>query len=181
MSFALLFLGFVAVTNGARVATGLQRPDGAGVGKAAIVTGAMLVFICCVIIAALADPILDGLNVSHETFALAGAAVVAVMGLRVVVFPEFRELPAFGEIRAALIPIAIPLLFTPELAMLTVTTAIGETLAALALSLVLVLVAARVARRVQRSRIVFSIGARLLGGAAVFVGVAIALDAIYDV
>ena len=185
MSFGLLFLGFVAVTNGPRVATALQRPDGAGVSKAAIVSGAALVFICCVIIAALADAILDGLNVSHETFAIAGAAVVAVMGLRAVVFPEFRELPAFGGIRAALIPIAIPLLFTPELAMLTVTAAtregIGETLAALALSLVLVLVAARVAQRVQRSRIVFSLGARLLGAAAVFVGVAIALDAIYDV
>ncbi|MGI9657941.1 MAG: hypothetical protein ACR2OD_03450 [Gaiellaceae bacterium] len=185
MSFGLLFLGFVAVTNFARVAFTLRRSDAAGVGKRAVVSGVLLVFVACAVIAALSDAILDGLNVSHETFALAGAAVVAVMGLRVVAFPEFRDLPEFAGFRAALIPVAIPLLFTPELAMLTVTAAtregIGETLAALVLALVLVLVAARVARQIEGSRIAFSVGARILGAIAVFVGVAIALDAIYDV
>lgn len=185
MSFGLLFLGFVAVANFARVGLTLGKPDAVGICKNALLAGTGLVFVACVVVAALADAILDGLNVSHETFALAGAAVVAVMGLRVVAFPEFRNVPVFNGLGAALIPIAIPLLFTPELAMLTVTAAtregIGETLAALILSLLLVLVAAKGARRLEGSPIVLSIGARMLGAVAVFVGVAIALDAIYDV
>ena len=185
MSFGLLFLAFVAVTNFARFGATLRRPDAEGIGRGSVIAGCALVFIVCVVIAALADVVLDGLNVSHETFALAGAAVVAVMGLRVVAFPEFRELPRLGRAGSALVPIAIPLLFTPELAMLTVTAAtregIGETLVALILAFLLVLVAARAALRLRRASVVLSVGTRLLGAVAVFVGVAIALDAIYDV
>ena len=185
MSFGLLFLGFVAVTNFARFGATLRRADAEAIGRGSIIAGCGLVFIACVVIAALANALLDGLNVSHETFALAGAAVVAVMGLRMVAFPDFRELPRFAGPGAALVPIGIPLLFTPELAMLTVTAAtregIGETLVALILGLLLVLVAARAALRARRASIVLSVGARVLGAVAVFVGVAIALDAIYDV
>ncbi len=185
MSFGILFLGFVAVTNFARVGAALRRSDGEGISGRAVVAGCVLVFVACVVIAALADAVLDGLNVSHPTFALAGAAVVAVMGLRVVVFPEYRELPRFEGMRATLIPIAVPLLFTPELAMLTVTAAtregIGETLVALILGLALVLLAARGARRLTRSAFVMSLLARGLGAVAVFVGVSIAIDAIFDV
>lgn len=185
MSFGLLFLAFVAVTNCARVGAALRQPDGERISRPAIVFGVALVFVVCAVLAAIADPLLGGLNVSAETFALSGAAVVAVMGLRVVVFPTVRELPRFGGLGAALIPVAIPLLFTPELAMLTVTAAtregIGETLAALILGLLAVLVVARIVRHIRHGPVVMSVAARLLGGVAVFVGVAIALDAIFDV
>lgn len=185
MSFGLLLLAFVAVTNFARVGATLRRPDEVQISTRTLVAGCFLVSLACAVIASLAGAILDGLNVSPETFALAAAAVVAIMGLRVVLSPEWRELPSFEGLRAALIPIAIPLLFTPELAMLTITSTtragIGKTLAALLFALLLVLLCARGARRRERSSFVLSLGARALGALAVFTGVTITIDAIFDV
>jgi small neutral amino acid transporter SnatA (MarC family) len=184
MSFGLIAIAFVTVTNAPRVARAVWQPQSGPISRRALLIGCLLVFVAAAILAAVADPILDALDVSPETFALAGAAVVAFGGLRVIVVPRFRELPALKGLGGALAPIAVPLLFTPELAMLMVTAAtlegIGEALGALLLALVIVLVVARISKR--RTWDAFLVAsARLLAAGAVAVGVAIALDAIYNV
>lgn len=177
-------IAFVTVTNAARVAQAIWMPRRGPIDRRALLLGCLLVFAAATVLAAVAEPILDALDVSPETFALAGAAVVAFGGLRIVVLPRFRELPALKGLGGAVVPVMIPLLFTPELAMLTVTAAtletVGEAIGALALALLVVVAVALVSKR-RTWDAPLSAVARLLAAGSVAIGVAIALNAIYDV
>jgi len=77
---------------------------------AAVVLAAGLVLVLA------AGSILDALDITPETWQIAAGIVVGLVGARVVVAPRLSEPPPGSW----LVPVAFPLLFTPQLAVLAV-------------------------------------------------------------
>ena len=128
------------------------------------------------VIAALADPILDGLSVTTGTWRLATAVPFAVAGLWWMVWPDH---PVHDEPRAGtqVALIALTVLFTPQLVAVVLATAAhdgtlrtmaGVVLAALATAALLWF------RAVPTP--LLSITARLLGGIAIVLAIALGVD-----
>jgi small neutral amino acid transporter SnatA (MarC family) len=184
VSFGLLVLAFSTVVNPARVRLALRNGGDDTIAYSHVLAGVMLVFGATVLVAAFADTLTAALHVSPETFALSAAAVIAVLATRTVVFPNYRDLPRLRGWRAALIPAAIPLLFTPALFMLTIAAAslesTGEAVGAAAVAFLLVAVGVLTSRRTPWT-VAVSTSARLIALGAVVAAVAIAFEAIYNV
>ena len=68
-----------------------------------------------IVLAALATPILDALDVSNSTLRVGTGIVIAVVGLHDLVAPAPRADPALAGWRAGLVPLAFPLLINPAL------------------------------------------------------------------
>lgn len=165
MSSALLLAGFLATANAGRLTLAVGGEPAGRRRRAtavAVVVAAVLVAVC----AALADPLLDALGISPESFRIAAGLVVAALGLRSVVAPS----PA-GPAAAVLV--------TPDLAALAVAGAadlgVARTLGAAAIALAAAAVAA-VALRGPAGR-----AAPFLGALGVAVGVALVVSGVRSV
>ena len=165
MSFGFLVAGFLATTNAGRLALAAQasRPGPRGL-AAALLAGAALVVGAVLV----ADPLLDALSISPESFRIAAGLVLAAAGVRTIVWPD----PAPG-------PFA-PVLVTPELAALAVSFGAdepaGKVLAAAALALVPALPAYR-----ARGRASSALVAQFLAALQLVVAVALGISGIRDV
>jgi hypothetical protein len=164
MSFAFLLAGFIATTNAGRVA--LACPGGRPVSRIlalALLAGGGLV----VAGALVADPLLDALEISPESFRIAAGLVLAAAGLRTIVWP--RPSGPF-----------VAILVTPELACLAVSfgadDAMVKVLGAAAIALVIVAIAAVAGPREPTGR-----AAQFLAALAVVVAVALVVSGIRDV
>ena len=171
MSVWLLLLGFVGSVNPCR--TRLALPGN----RIAVLLGACVALAAAAVLAAAGGALLDRLDVSPESFRLAAGLVLAVEGARALVWPRPAAEPELPGLRAALVPVAFPLLLQPGVVVL-VLAAGGEdverrALVALAVALALVVV-------VPQSRLLPA-GARMLGAVEIVAGAAIALAAISDV
>ena len=165
MSFGFVLAGFLATANAGRVALAAQasRPGPRGLAAAALAAAALVAAA-----ALLADPLLDALSISPESFRIAAGLVLAAAGLRTIVWPE----PAPGPFPAVLV--------TPELAALAVSFGVDEPawklLAAVPLALVLALLASRARRRETAA-----LAAQFLAALQLVVAVALAVSGIRDV
>jgi hypothetical protein len=165
VSFAFLVAGFLATANWGRVALAAQgaRADRRAV-AAAVLAGAALVVAAIL----LADPLLDALAISPESFRVAAGIVVGAAGLRTLVWP-----------RAPGGPFAV-VLVTPELTTLAISfgadESAGRALAAAALALLPALLAYQ-ARRPETS----ALAAQFLAALAIVVAIALAVSGIRDV
>lgn len=132
----VLFLALNVAAVAARLPTaisGLPTPT-----RAAMFAAGMAVALGVVgLLGALHEPLLDALDVEPETFRVAAGVIAALGGLRVVAAPR-RTAPAPNGWAGALVPLAFPLLLTPELAALSVSygadEGVGVTLSALAVA-----------------------------------------------
>jgi small neutral amino acid transporter SnatA (MarC family) len=174
-----VFLAYLAAVNPPRLrphlAAGQEpgRPEQLALG-AAIVIGAGLMLVLA------ADGILDALDVTDETWRLATGVVCGLVGARTVVAPRLGEMPSPGGL--VLIPIAFPLLFTAQLAVLAILFGATESFAS-AWGWLAVGVGAGVAvgRLRYRRAELWLASARLLGTALLVVGVALVIAGIRDV
>jgi small neutral amino acid transporter SnatA (MarC family) len=178
---------FVALVDppraGALVAPALWRT-----GRAVAVTAAAVAAAAGIVLAAVHEPILDLLSVSAPTFRIGAGLVITVLGLRsLLLAPEpWTEGVAGGRL-AVLVPIAFPVLITPELAVAAVSFGADEgtatTVGGVVLALGLVAIVGswrRLAEDGPRPAWLVPLG-RLLGAGAVVVGVARLVSGIFDV
>lgn len=164
MSFGLMLAGFLGATNAGRVALGLgpgRAPRRAlavvlAAGAALILAGAFL-----------ADPLLDALDVSPESFRIGAGIVLAALGAATLVRPR----PG-GPAGA--------LLVTPDLACMAVAASadegVGPALGAAAIALALVAALALLPRVQPAGRT-----APFLAALEVVVGVALVVSGVRDV
>jgi small neutral amino acid transporter SnatA (MarC family) len=178
VTFAFLAFALVAAVNPCRLR--LALPDRTG----AVVLGALLALGAVAAIAALGGALLDALDVSPESFRLGAALVLALEGARALVLPRPGAEPELPGLRAAVVPVAFPLLLSPGVVALAVAAGGGdvepELLAALALALALALAVTLVGRS-ARSDALLAAGGRLLGALEIAAGIALAVGAIRDV
>jgi hypothetical protein len=166
VSFGFLLAGFLGTANAGRVALAVVvRRDASRPRDLAIAVAAGAVLIVAGVYAA--DPLLDALDISPESWRIAAAVVLAATAIRTIIWPA-----ASGPFAAVLI--------TPELAAVSVSFGADESaatvLAAAALALIPALLAAR-ARRPETS----ALAAQFLAALQIVVAIALAVSGIRDV
>jgi small neutral amino acid transporter SnatA (MarC family) len=165
VSFGFLVAGFLATTNAGRIAVAAQeRRAGRRSFAAAIAAGAGVV----VAGALAADPLLEALDVSPESWRIAAGIVLGAAGVRTIIWPA----PAPPPFAAVLV--------TPELAAVAVSFGAddptGKVLAAAAVALLAGAVAYRTRRRSTSALI-----AQLLAALQIVIAAALAVAGIRDV
>ncbi len=114
MTFAFLVFALVAAVNPCRLR--LVLPER----RTAVALGTLLALGAVAAIAALGGALLDALDISPESFRLGAALVLALEGARALVFARPAAEPELPGLRAALVPVAFPLLLSPGVVALAV-------------------------------------------------------------
>ena len=185
MSLGWLVLAFVVTMNIARVRPALpERASTGHVRFGVVAAGALTVVGLVALLAVFGDELLDALDISRASFRLAAGVVLLVAAIRVLLSPGAATEPILAGPLAALVPVAFPLLLTPELAVLTVAAitdaTIATTLGAFALALVPTLAGSFLPRDGTVGRLLPSY-ARVLAVVLGVLGAALLVDAIRDV
>jgi small neutral amino acid transporter SnatA (MarC family) len=188
MTLPLLLFAAVCVVNAPRSRTAVPERD---VGVAAL--GAALTLLALVPAAAFAQPLLDLVSISAPTARLACGLLLVAMGVLAFGSPGPDPDPALPGWRAAIVPVAFPTLFTPGLAVLTVSASVDHSalVALLAAAVALVTVPAVVALPVSSGispktggpvseRVLDGVG-RLLAGLLVLAGLGLLFEGVFDV
>jgi small neutral amino acid transporter SnatA (MarC family) len=168
--FVFAFMAYVAAVNPPRLRIGLPESHGRA-RFTPLLAGSALVF---VITAALA--------LSAESWRMASGIIVGLVGARVLVAPQRADEPVLDGWGAALVPVAFPLLFTPQLAALAVlfggteSAAVAVGMLALALG---VAVAVGMMRRTREA--LWLASARFFGALLIVVAVLEVVEGIRDV
>jgi multiple antibiotic resistance protein len=182
----LWVIALVVALNPARAAFGIPR---AGRPRRTIVAVAViggLIGGLAVLAAAIAGgPLLDALDVSDPSFRLAAGVVAVLIGIADLFRRPPAPEPALPGWRAALVPVAIPVVARPGLLVLALGAGADgyAGLAAAAMAIGIALLAAIVAwsRTVGVGGRVLRWASRLLGAALVACGVVLAVDGVLDV
>jgi small neutral amino acid transporter SnatA (MarC family) len=132
MSTLLLVITFVAAVNPARIHPALPAAGTWRARVAVTALGAALVLVVLVGLAAVANSLLDALDIDEASFRIAAGLVLLVAGGRDLLLRPPAAEPALAGWRAALVPVAIPLLFRPEIAVLAIAAGADDGLAATA-------------------------------------------------
>ncbi len=124
-------------------------------------------------------PVLDALDVTPETFRIAAGIVLVIVGVRWVAISAGRVADGGAEgWGQLLVPYLVPVLVTPHLAMVSISTGADEGVivvtAAAGVSLALALAAAAVRART----VVVDAGVRMVGAIAVAVALALIVDGV---
>ena len=181
MSIWLIYAGYVAAVNPARLRPALPgSEDGAEPFPA--LAGAAAAFVVCLAVVAFSTDVLSALDITPETARIAAGMVAALVGFRVLVSPTRTSEPRLGGNLAAVVPVAFPLLLTPELVALVLifgaTEPAARSVGGLGLALLVGVFAARMA---HRRPTVWLASARLLAAVLILVGVALIVEGIRDV
>ncbi len=172
-------LAYLAAVNPPRLRPQLASGEQRGRPVQLVVGAAMVAGVGLILVLA-ADGILDALDISDETWRLAAGVVCGLVGARALVAPRLGEMPLPSG--PALVPIAFPLLFTPQLAVLTILFGATESIAT-AWGWLAVGVGAGVAAgglRYRRPELWLAL-ARLLAAVLVILGIALVIAGIRDV
>ena len=147
--------------------------------------GAALVLGVLVIVGALADPILDALDISEPTARIAAGVAVVVIGIRDAFAAPAVVEPALPGWRAALVPVVVPHLFAPGITLLAISASVdlglGQATLALAIAMAaIVTVALWPAPGAAGARAVRA-GQVLVAGLAVAMGGSLMVDGVLDI
>jgi small neutral amino acid transporter SnatA (MarC family) len=183
MTVSLLVLAALAAVNAPRARGALPAEDRVAVAG----FGALVALVALVPVAAVAGPLTDWLRVPASTARMGVGVVLAVVGLAdVLVAPDPAPEPRLPGRRAALVPIAFPVLLDPGLGFLVLAgsldhgvaaalSAAAVALATLPLSALLVPPArSPLALRVQRAL------AGVVAAGLVAAGIALLIDGMFD-
>jgi small neutral amino acid transporter SnatA (MarC family) len=111
----LLLIALVAALNPARAAFGIPNSRGSPSALGLAALGGLLGGLAVCAAAALGGPLLDALDVSDPSFRIAVGAVAALGGIADLFRRPPEPEPALAGWRAALVPVAIPLVARPVL------------------------------------------------------------------
>lgn len=180
MSLALLALAALGVVNPARVRSALPREETVLVGA----VGAGLTWLALVPLVALADAVLDAAQVASSTFRMAAGLVLVLQGGWAMVTGPPRPEPALPSRRAALVPVAFPVLLTPGLGVLAVSGALDRSapvlLAVVACALVTVPLVACVRVSALSPRVLAGLG-RATAAVLVVAGLGLLMNGLFDI
>ena len=178
MSFAFLLVAFLAAVNPCRLR--LVLPER----REAVALGALLALGAVAALAAVGGAFLDALDVSPESWRLAAAVVLALEGARALLSARPGAEPELAGRKAAIVPVAFPLLLSPGVVALALAAGGDDVeaaaLGALAVALGLVVLATAIPR-IERADPLLAAGGRLLGALEIAAGIALAVDAVRDV
>jgi small neutral amino acid transporter SnatA (MarC family) len=181
VSLALLALAAVAIVNAPRVRSALP-PKGAG-GVAAL--GAVATLLALSPLAAFAHPLAGWLGLTAPTARMAVGAVLAVSGVATLVVAPPAPEPGWPGRRAALVPVAFPVLLTPGLGLLAVTGSLDRgaavVLVVVAGALATVPLVGAVLPATDLGRRLASALGRLLSAATVVSGLALVANGVFDI
>lgn len=172
-------MAFIAAVNPAAMAIAVgPRPSRTLTAAAAAIT-----FALALVAAAGSEGVLDALDVTPETFRVAAAVVLGLTGARWLVLgprPVAVDPPADGW-RAVVVPLLVPVLVTPALAMVSISVGADDGVAVAAPGAAVTLALAWVATVVRCPAIVWSWAARLVGALGIAVALALAVDGVRSV
>lgn len=148
--------------------------------------GALAVLAAALAISGLSGPLLDALGISAPTARIAAGTALIVVGVRDMVVGPARVEPALPGWKAAIVPVAVPHLFGPGLAVLAVSAGadLGSVRTGAAVGAALAVTAMLMAQPLPQSQAgarAVQAGQALTGAAAVLVGAALAVDGIFDI
>jgi small neutral amino acid transporter SnatA (MarC family) len=175
------FLVILAAVNPPAVAVAV-----AGRVRAPLVAaGACVAWIVVVVVAAVSGPILDALDVSSPTFQVAAGVVLGLVSARLLVVGVRVEPPdeAARGAREVIVPVLFPVLLTPQLLMVAVSTAAVDgvlvVVGSAAISLVAAVVAASVSFR--SDHVVWSVASRIVAAIGIAAAVGLAVDGVKSI
>lgn len=181
MSIWLVYATYLAAVNPPRLRPALPERGGR-VRWPPTLVGAGVTLAFGVAIVALSTELLEALDITSETWRIAAGMVAAVVGFRVLAFPDRPDEPRFAGGWAALVPVAFPLMITPELVALVsifgatepATRSVGGLITAVALG-------AASGAIGHRHRALWLAGARFFAAVLILGGVALIVEGIRDV
>jgi small neutral amino acid transporter SnatA (MarC family) len=173
----------VAAANPLRAALALlpRSPDdrrsltiGVGVGSALVVLAAWG-------LAAVSGPLLDGLDISPESFRVGGGIVIAIGGARMATLGPSEWPDLVPSWVTAIVPVAFPVLLAPELVAAAIGLGADEGAGPVLLAVVIAAALTTLAHGLVRGRPGPTAVAtsRLVGAVAVVCGTALAIDGIF--
>jgi small neutral amino acid transporter SnatA (MarC family) len=188
----LWIFALVAALNPARVALGVPSPSGREAERRrerAVVAGigAAVGSVVLLIAAAFSDALLDAFYVSAPAFRIAAGIVGAAAGVYAM-FVHHRSnqshLPALPGRRAALVPVAVPLVINAAAFLLTISAAADRGLPVVVVAIVaggVLAVAATLAPADGVADRFLELGARATGGLLLLAGVLLVIDGVLSV
>ena len=178
MSFWFLLLAFATSLNACRLRRAFPT------GPATLALGSLLAMGAGTALALSGRAVLGALDISPESFRLAAALVLTLEGARALLFEPPTITSALPGLRAALVPVAFPLLLQPGVVVLALAAGgddvSARALGALVVALLLV-IGTGLLPRGPRAEVLLAGGGRLFGALEIVVGVALAVDALRDV
>jgi len=175
MSLWLLILAAVTTVNAPRLWS-------AGASWRWAAAGASVALAALAVLATLADPILDGLEVSAPTARMAAGILLLITGGLVFSAPPPSLQPASRW--PWMMPLAFPLLLTPGLAVLTLSASVDQsapvTVLVLAGALATFPALALVRLQAPGGRAMAGLG-QALAGILVLAGLALLMDGVFDI
>ncbi len=114
MSIWFVYATYLAAVNPARLRPALPERD-SRVHWAPILSGATATLVVGFFLVAVSTDLLDALEITPETWRIAAGSIATLVGLRVLASPGRAEEPQLRGRWAAIVPMAFPLLITPEL------------------------------------------------------------------
>ena len=180
MNLALLVIAAAAAVSPPRALAALP-PDDDRVPVAAL--GALVALALTSVLAAVAEPIADAVDLATPTLRMAAGAVLAAQGIAAMSLRLPQPEPRLPGRRAAFVPVAFPTLLTPALGLLAVSASLDHgtatTVAVLAGALAAV---PALAYAVARPPATAMRGmAALLGAVLVAAGIGLIFDGIFDI
>ena len=175
------FIAYLAAVNPPRLRIGLPEADGrARFGP--LLAGSVLVFVITAALALTAESLLEWFQITPESWRMASGIIVGLVGARVLVAPQRAEEPVLDGWGAALVPVAFPLLFTPQLATLAVLFGGTESSSVAVGMLALAMVVAVGVGMMRRTRdALWLASARFFGALLIIVAVLEVVEGIRDV
>ena len=175
------FIAYLAAVNPPRLRIGLPEADGrARFGP--LLAGSALVFVITAALALSAETVLEWFQITPESWRMASGIIVGLVGARVLVAPQRAEEPVLDGWGAALVPVAFPLLFTPQLATLAVLFGGTESSSVAVGRLALAMVVAVAVGMMRRTRdALWLASARFFGALLIIVAVLEVVEGIRDV
>ena len=139
-----------------------------------------------VVLAAVADPLLDALHVSAPTVRIAVALVVAVTAVIDLAGRVPRPEPGLGGLGAGVVPVFVPLVLRPAVALLAISVAADQGMAPAVVGAVLVVAGTVGAGAVAPAdagtkRTLLRWGMALIAVAVIAIAIAMAVDGVFDV
>lgn len=184
MNGPLMLVAYLATLNPMRTRLGVPEHTDGKARMGLLASGAAVGVVALVALAAVAQSLLDALEISPETFRIAAGLVLVVVAVRMLFVSVPPAEPIPDGARAALWPVAYPRVISPETITLVLTTAASDGVGAMLPGLVGatgVLVALGVIRTGSLSeRILANLG-RVLAVALVLVGIWLALQGVREV
>jgi small neutral amino acid transporter SnatA (MarC family) len=184
VSPGLLVAAYLAAVNVARTRLGLPEDPRGRARPAVLAGGAALAFGAVAALAGWSGPLLRSLEITPETFRIAAGFALTIAAVAALLAPRPAAEPVPRGWRAALWPVAFPLLLGPEVMALAVATGTQEgvpaTLGATGAALAALLALGALPRRPLPDRVLLWLS-RVLGVVLLVAGMWLAVDGIRDV